>query len=66
MAYSHDLHCATCHKPGVRMEVIGRFNYSEGLFCAPCGKQRLKKLVEIESENIKLERARPELIGKLR
>ena len=66
MAYSHEIRCASCRTGKVTMEVIGRFNYSEGLFCTPCGKRRLKKLLEIEGKNVKLERERPDLIGKLR
>lgn len=66
MAYVRELNCQKCKKPGVRVEVVGRFNSSEGLFCGPCGKRRLQVLQGIETENIALERTRPDLIGKLR
>lgn len=67
MAYIHELTCAgRCGRKNVSVEVIGRYNYSEGLFCSACGKRRLKALQKIETENSQLEKERPDLIGKLR
>lgn len=72
MSYKVPLSCAgRCGRKNVSVEVFGRYNSSEGLFCASCGAKRLKGLERIERANDALIKKRrdedgPDAAEKLR
>lgn len=50
MAYLKDIDrpCAGCKTERARVELVNEHNVPFGVFCRPCGKERLAKLIREE------------------